>query len=786
MNNSPDEISQLLLRLEALLKKQESFEQEIQALRNELTRLKSAGQQESIAVETHAAPSSIGHTHPREMDSPPPVRQTESAASFQPDASRMTKPTGKSNIEKFIGENLINKIGIAITVIGVSIGAKYSIEHELISPLTRIILGYLAGIGLLGVGIRLRQNYVNYSAVLVSGAMAILYFITYAAYGLYDLIPQSFAFAMMVLFTAFTVVAAFHYNQSVIAQIGLVGAYAVPFLLSDGSGKIEVMFSYMTILNVGVLIISVKKYWKSLLYSSFLLTWLIYFGWYASGYQQEQHFGLALLFLSVFFVIFYLTFLAYKLLQKEKFGLPDIGLILANSFLFYGIGYAIMDGHDTGEKLVGLYTLGNATVHFIVSAIIYRQKLADRNLFYLVSGLVMVFVTIAIPVQLDGNWVTLLWAAEAALLFWVGRTREVPVYEKIAYPLIFLAFFSLIQDWGMVYGHYVHGQPETKLIPLANIHFLSSLMVVGALAFINWLSQDNQYPSPLRMDKPMGKIISYSLPILFLVVLYFAFYMEISNYWDQRYEDSYLSIPSGDPDYPDIFYNRDLLLFKSLWLFNYSLFFFAALTFFNLKKVKNNTWGSMAMGLNTLALFGFLLTGLYQLSELREHYLDRTNTGYYLQGISYLLMRYISFVFVALLLMASHAWVRQERVGRDLKTAFEFIFHIALLWLASSELIHWMDMGEFSQSYKLGLSILWGLYSLGLIAYGIWKKKKHLRVGAIALFAATLFKLFLYDMSHLDTLAKTIVFVSLGILLLIISFLYTKYKYLIADEPEDN
>jgi uncharacterized membrane protein len=96
-----------------------------------------------------------------------------------------------------------------------------------------------------------------------------------------------------------------------------------------------------------------------------------------------------------------------------------------------------------------------------------------------------------------------------------------------------------------------------------------------------------------------------------------------------------------------------------------------------------------------------------------------------------------------------------------------------------------MDITKSTQSYKLGLSILWGVCALILIALGIWKKKKHLRIGAIALFGVTLVKLFFYDISHLDTIAKTIVFVALGILLLIISFLYNKYKHIISDGNEN-
>jgi uncharacterized membrane protein len=97
-------------------------------------------------------------------------------------------------------------------------------------------------------------------------------------------------------------------------------------------------------------------------------------------------------------------------------------------------------------------------------------------------------------------------------------------------------------------------------------------------------------------------------------------------------------------------------------------------------------------------------------------------------------------------------------------------------------MISWMDILMFSQSTKLGLSILWGAYALLLIALGIWKNKKHLRVGAIVLFAVTLVKLFFYDIADLDTIAKTIVFVSLGVILLVISFLYNKYKHIINED----
>ena len=141
----------------------------------------------------------------------------------------------------------------------------------------RIIIGYAFGFGLLGFAFKLREKYLNFSAVLLSGAMAIMYFITYFAHSLYDLFNQTTAFVLMLIFTAFTVAAAINFSRQVIANIGLVGAYAIPFLLSNNSGNVTFLFTYIAIINLGILAISVKKYWKSLFYLSFIFTWVIFF-----------------------------------------------------------------------------------------------------------------------------------------------------------------------------------------------------------------------------------------------------------------------------------------------------------------------------------------------------------------------------------------------------------------------------------------------------------------------------------------------------------------------------
>jgi uncharacterized membrane protein len=792
MTENTDKLKLLIDKLEAVSKRQEAFSRELAGIREEINWLREAEKKPVNDNQEPTGEKPVVSTHTEINKEGIPlvgqkvVIQTIKEPLKHP-ASKVSEPQQiQADLEKFIGENLINKIGIIITVIGVAIGAKYAIDHDLISPLTRIILAYLVGFGLLLFALRLKKKYENFSAVLLSGSMAIMYFVTYAAYTFYQLFPQSIAFIFMVIVTSFTVTAAIKYNRQVIAHIGLVGAYAVPFLLSEGSGNVVILFSYTAIINIGILVISFKKYWKPLYYSSFLMTWLMYLVWLGSKYVSSLHFGVALTFLSLFFVIFYLMFLAYKLLQKEKFDAFDIMLLLTNSFIFYGIGYGILSKHDAGEHLLGLFTLCNAIVHSLVSITVYRQKLADRNLFYLILGLVLVFITIAIPVQLNGNWVTLLWAGEAALLFWIGRTRSVQFYENISYAIMFLAFFSIIHDWTTVYSGYTTEHPEARIIPLLNINFLTSILFITSFGFINLLNRNTKYPSPFTTRNELLSLVSFAITAYLLFVFYFSFKMEISTWFNQLYIDSYINDDRAGN--PAKYWNRDLPNFKTIWIINYSFLFFSVLTYVNRKKLKSMNLGVITLAFSAVLMIVFLFMGLYILSELRETWLNQTLSEYYHRGFFNFGIRYVSFAFAALLLVSSYLHIKEdflkEFVYYDLKIAFDLLLYTTLIWILSSELISWMDIMHSTQSYKLALSILWGVYSLVLIGLGIWKKKKHLRIGAIVLFAITLIKLFFYDLSHLDTISKTIVFVTLGILLLVISFLYNKYRNLISEDAE--
>jgi putative membrane protein len=791
----PQKINELEQRIGNLLYRQSVFYKEIKQLENELAELKRQSNFSSVSA-TNTVKTPVEKPTERPVEKPierpteaPAEKTTETPVITAPSTPKpqfslptINRPKQPSDLEKIIGESWINKIGILIVIIGVAIGAKYSIENELISPLTRIILGYLVGVGLLGFGIKLKPKFEGYSAVLVSGSISIFYFITYFAYSFYNLIPQILAFAMMLIFTVFTVFAAIKYNRVVIAHIGLIGAYAVPFLLSSGSGRVDILFSYMLIINLGILFISIKRDWKTLHYSAFFFTWLIYGSWFAdkSFYSSLQGYeALGIGFATAFFLIFYGVSLFNNIISKEKLDKINIILILLNSFIYFGFGYGIFNSNTKLDTYLGLFTLFNAVIHFVVLFFIKSKKLADSTLFYSTLGMVFTFITIAIPIQLDGSWVTLLWIAQGTILFWIGKTKNIPIYEKISLPILGLSFLSLLEDWSF-YRYANNGDIQA----FWNINFLTGILAILGYGFVVYLSRKHAETEENQKFSPFNAIKSFYLPALLVLTAYLTFRNEIAYYFNYWLENSSLKGKeiSEIDDYS--LYNYDINVFKNIYLIAYSLVFFGGLALLNFHKFKNKVLGISAIVIGLLTLLSAQTFGLEELGELRYAYINGGSNEYFDVNFNYILVRYLLWGSVAFALWAIFKNTKSIIENTKFHIFLEMVIHISILNFLSNELVTWMDIAGYQDIFKLGLSILWSVYSLLLVSLGIYKKKKYLRISALVLFGVTLAKLFLYDISNLSTISKTIVLIVLGLLLLIISFLYNKFKDKIGDETK--
>lgn len=81
------------------------------------------------------------------------------------------------------------------------------------------------------------------------------------------------------------------------------------------------------------------------------------------------------------------------------------------------------------------------------------------------------------------------------------------------------------------------------------------------------------------------------------------------------------------------------------------------------------------------------------------------------------------------------------------------------------------------------ISVLWTLFSVGMMIFGFSSASAALRKTALALFTLTIGKVFLFDMANVSTPYRIISFIMLGLILVGTSYLYHKYKYKLI--PED-
>jgi uncharacterized membrane protein len=90
------------------------------------------------------------------------------------------------------------------------------------------------------------------------------------------------------------------------------------------------------------------------------------------------------------------------------------------------------------------------------------------------------------------------------------------------------------------------------------------------------------------------------------------------------------------------------------------------------------------------------------------------------------------------------------------------------------------EMSRLSNFQQMSLSGVWLFYSAALMAIGIWRKNRGMRLAAIALFGITILKIFIYDLSFLETLYRFLSFIALGVILIAVSYAYQKYKDIIG------
>lgn len=359
---------------------------------------------------------------------------------------RIREASPQLGLEHFIGLKLIHLIGIVVLVIGISIGVKYAIDGQLISEAMRIVLAYAAGALLLVLSLRLKKKYRFFSAILFSGSMASLYFTTYAAFAYYQFFSGTVAFVSMVILTIYTIIMAIHYDRKEIAVVGMVGAYGIPFLVSANKENIELFFSYILLINIGIVFLSFRKAWKLVGQMAMIITWVLFIGWAVMRYSN-QHQELAIIFLIAFYILFCLDALALLFRAKKALSLVEIQQVIVNNTALYVAALCIVNNvAASGIVCLWIGTMALLTSFFFP---------AEKRLQQLLTIQALIVLLVFTGLQWEGLTVTLLWVAIAILLFiwgiagkksWIRLTAVFLVGITLAKLLVFdSSNFSALQ-----------------------------------------------------------------------------------------------------------------------------------------------------------------------------------------------------------------------------------------------------------------------------------------------------------------------------------------------------
>ena len=669
---------------------------------------------------------------------------------------------GEIDYEKYIGENLVSKIGIAILVLAIGFFVKYAIDNDWIGPVGRVCIGLLCGGILVGLAHRLRKDYAAFTSVLVGGGLAIFYFTIALAYHQYHLFDQMVAFGIMVVITIFAVVLSLLYDRQELAVISMVGGYATPFMVSNGSGNYIALLSYLCILNTGLLIIAYLRSWRILNALAFVFTFVIYDSWLFTLNEPVplSTYSNGLIFGSVFFVFFFIAAIANNIRENKKFLPIDFGMLLINSIQFFSVGLYLLELMKAHEYR-GLFSACLAAFHLVASYLLFRRQNADKNILYLLIGITLTCISITAPLQLEGNFITLFWASEAVLLLWLYQKSRIRIISLGSTLVWCITVISLAVLFGDKYGK---TYDVVKLDIIFNKAFISAIYVglcTGAMFLLNRRNQGqiNEGEQPAIVFPPFVFLVGA------IAILFIAGACEIVYQFENRFEISLSA------------------MYFVFYLLIFAITFVLIIRRFELVKLNPTI---------ELTIAGTLI-GIYMmhLPTLFETYRNMLTQHKYL---GYFTAHWISAVIIILLIRLLINRLRKiENIGHAYTMLTWGIGGLVILFLSAE--FYFAIFGIFFTGppsedsinnifVKACLPILWGLCSFAFMWIGMREGFRPLRVLSLVLFSVTLLKLFAYDISNVPVAGKIAAFFCLGVMLLVVSFMYQRLKKLIIQDGE--
>ena len=634
------------------------------------------------------------------------------------------------DLEQRIGARWATWVGIVAILVGVALFLKWAFDTAFLGPAARVALGLVAGLVMLGGGLLLhRRRDVPYlSEGLAGGGLGVLYLSLFAAHALYGLVGPAPAFVALFAVTLLGTAVAVASSRLITAVLAVLGGLLTPVLLQVERPDERNLLAYLLVLDALVLLAARYRTWPSLNRLAWVGSALLVLP--TLQREPEAPRPLArLLLLSALFLIFLVVPLFRERVESRRADRIDLVLVVANAAAYFWAVYVTLEAWRPSWE--GPYALGLAVLYRLVAADYASRVPDDRVTVDLHEGVSWTFLTIAMPLALDGQWVTLAWAVQGVMLLWLASRSPAPVAAWGGLAVLLLAAVRAV-------GLDAYWSADIR--PVWNRAFLVHLLVVVALAVGGGLG-----------GRALGLVRAGWTPANLRATLWVA---AVGTLAVQLWRE-----PSGQ--WPAVLLIGELVVVGLLARVSSSPAFVVA----------------------TPLLAGVVLVRVLGVDDD----LARRAAGT-LVNLP-LLVRVAACVAIGLAggaLARSTAVPRVAVVGRVLSGAAG----LALLFVLSVNWTRYQEMGvaaartagrnqlvgELRWRTQVGLSLLWTLYAAAALAWGFLRSNPSVRYAALALFGLTVFKVFAVDLGAVRTAYRILSFLVLGVVLLLVSLAYQKRR----------
>src|SRR6266542_1512399 len=449
-------------------------------------------------------------------------RPIGSGASREPNASAslFTRPIQTiqaGQLESMIGRRWLGWAAVGLILFATAFFLKYAFDNRWIGELGRVMIGVAAGVSLTAFGFKYHKRaWRMFSQILTAGGVVLLYLSVYAAFGYYHLATQKAAFVYLAILVAEAAGLALLYDAPAIAIMALIGGFLAPILLRSDRDQYRSLFGYIAALDIGAL--ALLKHWTGLSSLAFTGTHLLFWLWYDSNYHPRK-LGAVMFFQFAVFLVFLLAHVGRQLVGRQSATLEDLGLLLINPFVFFATAYHLLNANH--HEWMGVFAIGMALLYAGSTKILLSRSATNRSEALSMIAVALTFVTIATPIQLQSNWITIAWAVEALVMFWAGLEIRSQRLRALAYTLFGLALVRLV-FWD------TPGVSRPIFMPVFNKYFLSSLVVTGCLFTASAL-----YRRP-SAEKRFTSKSQLALLLVAITILWFVMSVETYTFFAAR------------------------------------------------------------------------------------------------------------------------------------------------------------------------------------------------------------------------------------------------------------